>query len=145
MASCNFYFKNIKPIRISKKKLSQFILFQLTYLTQQNYHISYIITNDKTLHKINLQYLQHDTYTDIITFDLSDNLCNIKTADIFISIERVIENAQKLNLHWKEELHRVIFHGALHLAGYKDKKTKDKLLMRQMEDEWIIAYENFKF
>lgn len=143
MGNCNFYFQNVKPIRLSQKRLSRFILKQLHDSTQKDFHISYLFTNDETLHKLNFQYLHHDTFTDIITFDLSDIKSNIKTADIYISIERVIDNAQKLNLHWKEELYRVIFHGALHLAGYKDKKTKDKTLMRQMENEWINAYEKF--
>lgn len=143
MGSCHFYFQNVTPIRLSKKRLSQFILQQLFNITQNNYLISYLFTNDELLHSINLQYLQHDTYTDIITFDLSDENSNLKTVDIYISIDRIKDNAQKLKVDWKEELHRVIFHGALHVAGYNDKKAKDKSIMRQKENEWLSAYEKF--
>jgi len=86
--------------------------------------------------QINQQYLNHDTYTDIVTFDNSEKQGFI-TGDIFISVDRTQENAQKFNVDAYTELHRVIIHGALHLLGYKDKKPADKKLMTQKENEYL--------
>jgi len=95
--------------------------------------INYIFTSDQHLHKINLDYLNHDTYTDIITFDNSDD-SNTIAADIFISIDRVKENAEILDTLFDEELHRVIIHGILHLTGYSDGSEEEKLSMRKKEE-----------
>jgi probable rRNA maturation factor len=95
--------------------------------------VQFIFCNDDYLLKLNQQYLQHDTYTDIITFDYT--LEQIISGDIFISIDRVTENAKKLKLNFSEELHRVMAHGVLHLMGYKDKNPKAKLLMTAAEDK----------
>ena len=94
--------------------------------------LNYIFCSDDYLHNINLEYLDHDTYTDIITFDQSedDTLCG----DIFISIDRVRDNATSMNTQFSEELHRVIAHGLLHLIGYKDKTTEEAALMREKEE-----------
>lgn len=101
--------------------------------------IQYIFCSDEYLLEINRQYLQHDYYTDIITFDLSEPR-QATTAEIYISIDRVRDNAQNFNSSFKRELHRVIFHGALHLCGYKDKKPKEEILMRKMEDKYLGLY-----
>ncbi len=106
-------------------------------------HLNYIFCNDNYLLQINQDFLQHDTFTDIITFDLSDTP-NILNAEIYISIERVKENAQKLEIPYTKELHRVLFHGVLHLCGFKDKTKTDKDTMRQMEDKCLEAYFNQK-
>jgi probable rRNA maturation factor len=100
----------------------------------------YIFCSDDYLLQINLEYLNHNYFTDIITFDLSekDQLIN---AEIYISVDRVRENAREFGCSVRQELHRVMFHGALHLCGYKDKKPKDALLMRQMEDKWLGLYD----
>ena len=90
--------------------------------------INYIFCSDEYLLSINQEYLQHDTYTDIITFDLSNNKTEI-VSDIYISIDRVKENAQKFNSNIEHELHRVLFHGILHLCGLKDKSKQDAALM----------------
>ena len=100
--------------------------------------LNYIFGTDKALLEINRNYLKHNYYTDIITFDLSEGP-EIQ-ADIFISIDRVRENASKLGVTFKEELHRVIFHGALHLCGYKDKTKKDVQAMRRMEEHHLQEY-----
>lgn len=94
--------------------------------------ITYIFCSDEYLHKINMEYLHHDTYTDIITFSLSDE--NIES-DIFISIDRIKENATDIGIGFKEELQRVLIHGILHLCGYKDKTDKEQELMTHKEDE----------
>ena len=99
-------------------------------------HINYIFCTDKYLHKINLKYLQHNTYTDIITFDNSTTKGTIE-ADMFISIQRVKENAKALKINFTDELHRVMAHGVLHLCGYKDKTPKAKQLMTSKEDYYL--------
>ena len=101
--------------------------------------ISYIFCSDDYLLAINRQHLQHDYYTDIITFSLSDPGQPIQ-AEVYISIDRIKDNARQFNTPIKEELHRVIFHGALHLCGYRDKKTEDQKLMRKMEDKYLRSY-----
>jgi rRNA maturation RNase YbeY len=98
--------------------------------------LSYIFCSDEYLLQINRQYLDHDTYTDIITFDNSTPGSGI-TGDIFISIDRIRENALKFNIAETDELHRVIIHGALHLLGYKDKTRAHKKKMTLKEDYYL--------
>ena len=98
--------------------------------------LNYIFCPDSYLLQINQQYLNHDTYTDIITFDNSETE-RVITGDIFISIHRVRENALKFNISGTDELHRVIIHGALHLLGYKDKTPAAKLKMTEKEDFYL--------
>ena len=95
--------------------------------------INYIFCDDDYLHKINLQYLNHDTLTDIISFDYSEG--NFLQGDIFISIERVQDNATDFNISLLDELKRVMAHGILHYCGYKDKSAEEKKIMRQKEEE----------
>nr|WP_315156289.1 rRNA maturation RNase YbeY [uncultured Flavobacterium sp.] len=100
--------------------------------------INYIFCDDDYLHNINVEYLNHDTLTDIISFDYS--LGNELNGDIFISIERVQDNALDFNVSFEEELKRVMVHGVLHYCGYKDKTDKDESVMRQKEDEKIKLF-----
>ena len=100
--------------------------------------INYIFCDDDYLHEINVKYLNHDDYTDIISFD--NALGNILHGDIFISTERVAENAEKFQVSFQEELKRVIAHGLLHFCGYKDKTDDDAQLMRKKEDEKIKMF-----
>jgi len=97
--------------------------------------INYIFCDDDYLHKLNVEFLNHDTLTDIISFDYS--VGNIIQGDIFISVERVKENASDFEVPFLEELHRVIIHGVLHYCGYKDKTPKDSLLMREKENFYL--------
>ena len=99
----------------------------------------YVFCSDKYLLKINKDFLSHDYYTDIISFDLSDVPGQL-IGEVYISVDRVKDNAKTHGTTLKEELHRVIFHGALHFCGYKDKKPSDAKKMRQMEDAWLSAY-----
>lgn len=101
--------------------------------------LNYIFLDDEGLLKINIEYLNHDTYTDIITFDNSDGRGKIES-DIFISLERVEANAMKFHTTVENELHRVLAHGLLHLCGYKDKTKKDAALMRQKEEECLLSF-----
>jgi len=100
--------------------------------------INYIFCDDEYLHKINLEYLNHDTLTDIISFDYS--MGNELNGDIFVSVERVKDNAADFNVLFEDELKRVIVHGVLHYCGYKDKSESDEALMRTKEDEKIAMF-----
>jgi len=100
--------------------------------------ISFIFCDDEYLHKINLEYLSHDTYTDIISFD--NTLGNVLQGDIFISTDRVRENSQNFNAEFNEELKRVLIHGVLHFCGFKDKTESEKELMRHKEEEKIELF-----
>ena len=102
-------------------------------------NLNYIFCTDKQLLEINRQYLKHDFYTDIITFELSPKNQPI-VGEIYISVDRVKDNALSLGEPQYSELHRVIFHGALHLCGYRDKDKKEILKMRGMEDEYLQQY-----
>lgn len=95
--------------------------------------INYIFCDDEYLHKINVEYLDHDTLTDIISFDYT--VGNVLQGDIFVSVERVKDNANDFNVSFEEELKRVLSHGVLHYCGYKDKSPKDEALMRSKEEE----------
>lgn len=99
--------------------------------------LNYIFCSDEYLHDLNVRFLNHDTYTDIITFDNSEGGEDGLEGDIFISIDRVKENAQKLGVPFDEELHRVIIHGVLHLIGYSDKSAAAKASMRRKEDAYL--------
>lgn len=101
--------------------------------------INYIFCTDEYLLQLNKTHLNHDTYTDIITFELSEKEEPL-TADIYISVERVKENARLYNTSFKRELHRIIFHGALHLSGYKDKSKHDAATMRTKEEHYLSLY-----
>ena len=110
-------------------------------ITSESYvlgEINYTFCNDEFLHDINIEYLNHDTLTDIITFDNSVGFTLY--SDIVISIERVIDNANDFNVSFEEELKRVIIHGILHLCGYKDKSHNDSILMRNKENEKILMF-----
>jgi probable rRNA maturation factor len=95
--------------------------------------INYIFCDDDYLYEINVQYLEHETLTDIISFDYT--LGNLISGDIFISIERVKDNAQDFGVSFEEELKRVMVHGVLHYCGYKDKSEADEKIMRTKEEE----------
>jgi len=95
--------------------------------------INYIFCDDEYLHKINVEYLDHDTLTDIISFDYT--VGNVLQGDIFVSVERVKDNAYDFNVSFEEELKRVLSHGVLHYCGYKDKSPEDEALMRFKEEE----------
>jgi probable rRNA maturation factor len=99
-------------------------------------NLTYIFCSDDYLYQLNQEYLDHDTYTDIITFNNADEPAVIES-DIFISIDRVKDNADNLNIPFQEELHRVMAHGVLHLLGYDDKDPELKHLMRTAEDKCL--------
>ncbi len=98
--------------------------------------INYVFCDDEYLHKLNVEFLNHDTLTDIISFD--NTMGSLISGDIFISIERVKENAVTYNVSFEKELHRVIIHGILHYLGYKDKNEEDQLKMTIKENESLL-------
>jgi probable rRNA maturation factor len=122
-----------------RTRLKNFILQRLKKEGKKVDTINYIFCSDDYLLELHKKHLNHNTYTDIITFELSEKE-QLLVSDIYISIDRVRENAKSFSTSFQNELHRVIFHGALHLAGYKDKSEKDSALMRQMEDKWLKLY-----
>ena len=100
--------------------------------------INFIFCDDEYLHKLNVEYLDHDTLTDVISFDYS--LGNELHGDVFISVERVAENAKDFEVTFAQEIKRVIIHGVLHYCGYKDKTIEDERLMRLKEEEKISMF-----
>jgi rRNA maturation RNase YbeY len=113
--------------------------FLLTIFAQEEKplkSLSYIFCNDQFLLKLNQQYLNHDTLTDILTFTLSNSSLSI-VSEIYISIDRVQENANEMKIDFTKELYRVMIHGILHLCGYKDHTEEEKRIMRQKEDFYL--------
>lgn len=102
--------------------------------------LDYVFCSDEYLHKINVEYLNHDTYTDIITFDLGEPNDDAISGEIYISIDRVKENAQIHGSQYKDELLRVVAHGLLHLIGYPDKSEQEALVMRGKEEDALRTY-----
>lgn len=123
----------------NRNQLKRFILKLIRKEGAELEALNYIFCSDEYLLQVNQQYLNHNTYTDIITFQLSA-LAEPILSDIYISVERVRENAGEFQTSFQTELHRVIFHGALHLCGYKDKNQAQRKLMRQKEEEYLNLY-----
>lgn len=101
-------------------------------------NVNYIFCNDRYLLDINQRHLNHDTFTDIITFDYTES--NTISGDIFISVDRIRENAQSFKVPFEMELKRVMIHGVLHLLGYTDKNVKEQSVMRKKEDEMMKLF-----
>jgi rRNA maturation RNase YbeY len=114
------------------------ILYFLERENKQGGALQYVFMSDEQLHKLNVEYLNHDTYTDIITFDMSEG--DEIAGDLYISIERVKDNAEELDTFWEEELDRVMIHGLLHLIGYGDKTKTDQAEMRAKENEYLALF-----
>ena len=121
-----------------RTQLKQFIEFVFKREKTGLNSVNYIFCSDKRILEINRQFLQHDYYTDIITFELSES--GPVEAEVYISIDRVRDNAKNLGFSFKSELHRVIFHGVLHLCGYGDKDPEQEEKMRKMENLYINQY-----
>jgi len=126
----------------SRTRLKKFLISIIKKEGKQLAELQYIFCSDDYLLGINRQYLGHDDYTDIITFDLAEKSQPIN-AEIYISVDRVKDNARQFNSTLKFELQRVMIHGVLHLCGYKDKTPKDQIQMRKKEDQYLHAYKTF--
>jgi len=133
--SIYFHLEEIKFVLPNKKLVRKWIISNSCSEKKEVGDINIIFTSDKYLYELNVRHLNHNTLTDIITFDYSvENEIN---GDIFISLDRVKENAKEFGIPTLNELHRVIIHGVLHLIGYKDKTKHQKLEMRAKEDYYL--------
>ena len=139
MQKIQFYFLDRKPVLKERNRLKLFIekLFMLEKKKLVN--LSYIFCSDDHLLGINKEFLKHDFYTDVITFDLSSSK-NETEGEVYLSVDRINDNSRQLQVSFNEELHRVIFHGALHLCGYKDKNESDEAQMRSAESKYLHHY-----
>lgn len=135
-----FYFLDRKPTIKERIRLKAFIHTIFKKERKSLGNLSYIFCSDEHLLDINRNFLKHDFYTDVITFDLSQTKSAPREAEVYISVDRIKDNAKQFHVSVKEELHRVIFHGALHLCGYKDKLEKDIKIMRALEDKYLKEY-----
>nr|WP_227740437.1 rRNA maturation RNase YbeY [Salegentibacter sp. BLCTC] len=133
----NFYSENDFELQ-EESKIDSWIRNVISSEEKDLGEINYIFCDDDYLHKINLKFLNHDTYTDIISFDNTEG--NELNGDIFISTDRVVENAKEYNVEFNQEIKRVMAHGILHLCGYRDKTESEAALMRQKEDEKIALF-----
>ena len=138
-----FYEQEVKSGLKDRRKLSTYLqsLIRRQKTQVKDVQLVYVFCDDDYLVEINMDYLNHATLTDIITFDLSEEPETMQ-GEVYISTERVRENAGKYKVTYEMELHRVIFHGALHLCGFKDKKKADKERMRQEENLCLSQYFN---
>ncbi|TKK71474.1 rRNA maturation RNase YbeY [Ilyomonas limi] len=142
MSAIKFYVIDINPAFTQKIKLKQFIKHIFSIEGKKLDRIDFIFCSDEYLLSLNQQFLQHDYLTDILTFDLSTNNKAI-TGEVYISIDRIKENAATNNATYLHELKRVIFHGVLHLCGYLDKTSEEKALMTEMENYYLNQFEVF--
>jgi probable rRNA maturation factor len=132
----HFFSEDISFTLKEKNKVRNWIKNTIRSEGKKLRELNFIFCSDAYLLEINKQYLNHDTFTDIVTFDNSESP-DLIIGDVFISIERIRENASKYKVAEKDELHRVIIHGTLHLIGYKDKTKPDKSLMTEKEDHHL--------
>lgn len=132
----NFYAENDFSLE-QKKEVSDWLKATIDSEEYVVGEITFVFCSDQFLLEINKEFLQHDTFTDIISFDYS--LGKELHGEIYISTERVAENSEEFGTSFNDELHRVLVHGVLHLCGYKDKKKKDREVMRTKENESLLA------
>jgi len=135
-----FYNEDVVLPHLDTERVKKWLLFIAEKHEKEVGEISYIFCSDSYLLEVNRQYLDHDYLTDIITFDYTEE--NTVSGDVFISTDRVTENAVEFNVSYDEELLRVISHGILHLIGFNDKNEADQEVMTQKENESILDYHN---
>jgi len=135
VSKIDIFFEDTKPVKLKKTIVKNHIKYLIVNELKRTGNISVVLCSDNYLLEMNRKYLEHDYYTDIITFDYVEG--DIISGDLFISVVRVKENAEKFETTFLNELVRVIFHGVLHLAGYKDKTTSDEQLMRKKENFYL--------
>lgn len=140
MGKVNLYNADRKFVFSKKEHLKMFVKKIFKKEAKMLSSINYVFCSDEYLLKINQDFLQHDYYTDVITFDLSAPQSSDIDAEVYISLDRIIENAKANNTTQKDETLRVIFHAALHLCGYNDKKKSEILKMREKEEYYLLLY-----
>ncbi|MBY0244149.1 MAG: rRNA maturation RNase YbeY [Sphingobacteriaceae bacterium] len=138
MAKINFFNQDDNYVLKHKLKIKKWLQNTISEHQFSLLELNFIFCSDDGLLEINKKHLNHDYYTDVITFDNSDEE-NILLGDIFISIDRVKENAKLYEISTTAELHRIMIHGTLHLLGFKDKNKADKALMTEMENKYLAV------
>lgn len=134
-----YFFFEKRDFTLEKRaELKRFVESIFRKEKKQLTSVNYIFCSDKRLLEINRRFLKHNFYTDIISFELSET--KFIAGEVYISIDRVKDNAMLLGVSFKSELHRVVFHGALHLCGLDDKSKKEKQIMREKEDFYLTSY-----
>lgn len=136
MDQINFFYEDTAFELSHKEIITSWIAHTISAEKHELSEINYIFCSDEYLHQINVDYLQHDYYTDIITFDNSEEE-GIVESDIFVSVERVQDNAQDQGIPFETELRRVIIHGVLHLVGYNDKSDAEQEVMTEKENAYL--------
>lgn len=134
-----FQAEDVKEPAVKKRAVSAWIKKVAKLYNRQVGDVSYIFCSDDKILEVNKQYLKHDYFTDVITFDYSEN--DTISGDIFISLDTVKSNSQKFNTSNEEELLRVIIHGILHLCGLKDKSAEDSKMMTKSENQALEIYQ----
>ena len=134
--SLEFHFQDYEEFPFPENKIRKWILFLIKNENQKAGILNFIFCSDDFLSSMNMEYLQHDTLTDIITFDYSNEFNSI-SGDIFISIDRIKENADNFAKPFLNELCRIIAHGVLHICGYGDKQVNEKAVMQDKEDYYL--------
>ena len=132
-----FFFEGSKPNLKNRRKLKSFISLIFSKENRKFETINFIFANDRIVYGINRKYLSHDFLTDVITFELSKHPI---IAEVYISCDRVRDNADAHRTSFDKEMHRVIFHGILHLCGYRDKGPQQQRKMRTREDHYLSLY-----
>jgi probable rRNA maturation factor len=139
MSIVRFNYADIKPVSIpAKRRVKEFVVFIFSKEGKDLDELRFIFCSDSFLLKMNQDFLKHDYYTDIITFDLSAGASTV--GEVYISVDTVRDNSVEHEVSFQMELLRVIFHGALHLCGYKDKKKSEITVMRAKEDYYLRLY-----
>ena len=141
MERVNFFSHDRRTNLRNRKRLKEFIQDLFSKEKRDLENLSYIFCSDKYLLEINTRFLKHDFYTDVITFDLSSGRNGIE-GEIYLSVDRIKKKKKKIGVSFNEELHRVVFHGALHLCGYNDKSKTQQREMRVKENEYLLKYFN---
>lgn len=139
MSKINFHIHDVKITLLKRQSLKKFLTDLFRQENTQLGEIDYVFCSDAYLLALNQQFLKHNYYTDILTFNLAQ-LDEPVIGEIYISIDRIKDNVEALSLDLNEELHRVIFHGALHLCGFLDKKASDREKMTKKEDFYLSQY-----
>ena len=140
--SIGFVYEDVRRPRLKYKCIKLWLKYIIKDKGLELGNLCYIFCSDEFLKDINFRFLQHDYYTDVVTFDYCEN--NFLSGDVFISIERVKDNSIIFGSGIEDEFLRVIVHGLLHLMGYKDSNEDEKFDMRNMENNYLDLYRNFK-
>lgn len=134
--SIEFAFNKISEFPFPEDDFRKWILAIIDNENEKPGELNFIFCDDDFIYEINKKYLDHDTFTDIITFDYSEDFGNV-SGDIYVSIDRIKDNANQYKVEFQEELARVIAHGVLHIIGYKDKTVEETEIMRKKENDYL--------